>query len=453
MDPVQRRVPCKVAVEGIDGSITPELGPAHLASTARNVLFAAEANARTALAPGRYRLTATRGPEWASDTRDVTVAGVVEETFTLAHVVDTRGWVGADFHQHTILSGDSPVALADRVRANACEGVEVAVASEHNVVADLEPFVKELGLAEFLVEIAGDEVTTDADKKPWGHANVFPLPVRADAPRGGALPYLNVTPKQTFDAARALPGLPIVQVNHPRSGLNGYFDQMGFDPRTGAGTRAGYDPTFDSIEVWNGRSVTARAKVLDDFFALLRTKHPVTAVADTDTHGIVGQEPGYPRTYVHMDDQDLGRWSDARSGKLVNAIRTTREVLLTNGPFLTVSINGGRIGSVVRGGSFEVRVHVQSAPFVEVTTVALRFGNANAPAPITVTPKKNAAGALEADAVFRVHATLDDVFVVIASGTKPMRTMLAGDDEEIAPYAMTGATWIDADGDGKSLGR
>ena len=34
-----------------------------------------------------------------------------------------------------------------------------------------------------------------------------------------------------------------------------------------------------------------------------------------------------------------------------------------------------------------------------------------------------------------------------------MRPMFSGDDKEIAPWAMTGAVWIDADGDGKSLGR
>jgi hypothetical protein len=31
--------------------------------------------------------------------------------------------------------------------------------------------------------------------------------------------------------------------------------------------------------------------------------------------------------------------------------------------------------------------------------------------------------------------------------------VLAGDDKEITPWAMTGAIWIDADGDGKALGR
>ena len=111
------------------------------------------------------------------------------------------------------------------------------------------------------------------------------------------------TPREVFDELRRVaPGDFVIQVNHPRSGQNGYFDQLGFDPATGVGTDPGYDPQFDALEVWNGRNVDARAKVLGDFFALLRTSHPVTATADTDTHGIVGQEAGYPRTYVRVAD-------------------------------------------------------------------------------------------------------------------------------------------------------
>jgi hypothetical protein len=34
-----------------------------------------------------------------------------------------------------------------------------------------------------------------------------------------------------------------------------------------------------------------------------------------------------------------------------------------------------------------------------------------------------------------------------------MTPVLAGEAKEISPFAMTGAIWVDADGDGKSLGR
>jgi hypothetical protein len=73
-----------------------------------------------------------------------------------------------------------------------------------------------------------------------------------------------------------------------------------------------------------------------------------------------------------------------------------------------------------------------------------------------VTEVLNAAGALAADATFTVRAAADDAFVIIASGKTPMTPVLAADPgstADITPWAMTGAVWIDADGDGKALGR
>ena len=44
--------------------------------------------------------------------------------------------------------------------------------------------------------------------------------------------------------------------------------------------------------------------------------------------------------------------------------------------------------------------------------------------------------------------------VFVSGGTKPMRPVLsANEDSEILPFAMSGPIWIDANGDGKSLGR
>jgi hypothetical protein len=324
----------------------------------------------------------------------------------------------------------------------------------------LGPLAKELGLSGFIVPIAGDELTSDASRQPFGHANVFPLVPQSDKSRNGAPAVRDRLASEVFAEARALPGGPhVLQINHPRSGKNGYFDQLGFDPKTGVGTRPGYDPTFDAIEVWNGRVVQHRQKVLEDFFALLRTGHPVTPIADTDTHGIVGEEPGYPRTLVRLGrdpaDAGLDTWDTARTQDLVRTIRETRDVILTNAPFVTVSANGAPIGGLARapGGVVDVRVKVAVPPWVEVERAEIRLARATAPPPTTLAMKKVASGALEADATFTLRLKEDDAFVVMVSGTKPMRPVLSGDDADIAPWAMTAPLWVDVDGDGKALGR
>lgn len=455
-----RDLPCKVTLEGIDGTPTPELGPAHIAGAAKNQLIAQ--SGEVPLAPGRYRLTFTRGPEYASVISEITlVAGAThKERAALRRVVDTSGYVATDFHQHTSRSGDAAVGLRDRVLANAAEAVEVAVASEHNLIADLTPIVRQAGMTKLLVSIAGDELTTDASKLPWGHANVFPLVGDRAKPAGGAPSVRDRSARDVFEEIRRRPGPErVLQINHPRSGTNGYFDRLAFDRKTGEGTGPGYDASFDALEVWNGRNVDARAAVLDDFVALLRTSHPVTAIADTDTHGIVGQEAGLPRTYVRVaKDEALDAWDEARTRDLVRSVRVARDVVLSNGPFLRVSANGAGIGGIAtaRRGTVVVKVHVTSAPFVVVDRAELRFAGGARVAGggvVALAPRKGASGSMDADISFSVTATADDAFVVIVSGTRPMRPMFAGEDREISPWAMTGAIWIDANGDGKALAR
>jgi hypothetical protein len=463
VDDAGAAMPCKVTFERTDGSPPPDFGPAHAAGPARNQATALDGIVEVPLAWGAYRVTASRGPEYSLAQSDAVLAPgqAIDLRLSPRKVVDTSGYLACDFHQHTMLGADAPVATHDRVVSNVAEGVEVAVASEHNVVADLEPIVRELHLERALVSIPGDELTSDASRHPWGHANAWPLPVDPADPRGGAPVVRDRTPREAFaELRRMVPGDFVIQINHPRSGQNGYFDQLGFDLATGAGTDAGYDPRFDALEVWNGRNVDARARVLGDFFALLRTKHPVTATADTDTHGIVGQEAGYPRTYVRVaDDGPLEPWTAARTADVVRGVKVLRDVVLTNGPMLRVSAGGTPIGGVARGPSLEVKVHVESAPWVVVDELRLVRASAPDAAPAAVqrvTERPNAAGALAADASFALRVAADDAFVVVASGARPMAPVLgsaAGAEAEITPWAMSGAIWVDADGDGKALGR
>jgi hypothetical protein len=444
-------IPCKLTIQPQGTSEPLDLGPPHVAGFAKNVVTLRPGEkVKVPLAHGRYRVSASRGPEYALDEIDVTVPGTAPPPFTLHRVVDTTGYLAGDFHQHSIMSADAPVATRDRVLANAAEGLELAVASEHNVIADLAPMASELGLAPFIAQIPGVELTSDASRKPFGHANVYPLIPAPDKPRNGAPVVRDRLAAEVFAEARAMPGGPhVLQINHPRSGANGYFDQLGFDPKTGTAKGAGFDPVFDAIEVWNGRVVAHRTKVLDDYFALLALGRPVTPIADTDTHGILGEEPGYPRTYVRVTN-DTAPGDPARVQELVKTLRETRDVVLTNGPFIKTS---APIGGLVKGKSVDVKIEVRTAPWVVVDKVEIRMARGAAPKPIALAPHKNAAGAMVSEALFTVRATEDDAFAVIVSGTKPMRPVLAGEDAEIAPWAMTAPIWIDADGDGQSLGR
>jgi hypothetical protein len=455
-------MPCKLTIEGIGTTPDPGFGPAYAAGPARRQATTAGDPVRVLVPPGSYRVTASRGPEYALDVVEVTLAAGAQRSLRLApsRVVDTHGYLACDFHRHTILGADAPTSTRDRVIANAAEGVEVAVASEHNLVVNLEPLVRDLGLERELVSVSGDELTSDANLHPWGHANVWPMSVDPNKPRGGAPAVRAGTAREVFEALRRAPpgGDFVLQVNHPRAGATGYFDLMGLDGARGEGSDAGYGASFDAVEVWNGRNVDARARVLDDWRALLRTGHAVTATADTDTHGVVGQEAGYPRTYVRVaDDDHLDAWTPARTADVVRGVKSLRDVVLTDGPMLRVTANGVPIGGIARGHAVRVNVHVESAPWVEVDSVRIvRAREGAAEEARSIKPKAREGHAMVADVDFALRFDADDAFFVVASGAKPLSPVLALDaktGEELQPWAMTGAIWVDADGDGKSLGR
>jgi len=454
-------VPCKATFEGI-GIDTPSFGPADIAGPAKNQVTTIDGNVDVPLSPGKYRVTLSRGPEYALAAFDLDVKpGSVtqgcdpEERCLLKRVIDTSGWLACDFHQHTLLGFDAPVTTRDRIIGNVAEGVEIAVASEHNVIGDLEPLVREMGVSARLVEIAGDELMSDASHKPWGHANAFPLTVHPELPRGGAIVLGDRTPKDLFAEIRAHEPNAVIQINHPRSGSTGYFDLLDFDRQTGTSTNPAYESRFDAIEIWNGRNIAGRNAVLTDVLALLRASHPVTITGNTDTHGIVGQEAGYPRTYVKATvDRDLDHWTEARTLEMVHVLRETREVIVTNGPFMRVRADTTGIGGIAtaHGGKVTVTVTVKSAPWAPVSHVAVMRAN-GATVTQDVTQRPNALGALVATARFDLPVDHDDAFIVVASGDKPLTPVLAGDAAEIKPYALSGAIWLDADGDGHALGR
>jgi hypothetical protein len=84
---------------------------------------------------------------------------------------------------------------------------------------------------------------------------------------------------------------------------------------------------------------------------------------------------------------------------------------------------------------------------VDEISIPLLFGKLGKPAknPAAPKPSKNSNDAI------RIAA--DSFLVVVVRGTRPLTPVLSGDPAEIAPFAMTSPLWIDADGDGRALGR
>src|SRR5690606_8901119 len=110
-------------------------------------------------AGGTYRIFASRGTEWSVASHPVTGTANVELTFELKRVVPTDGYVATDWHVHQVGSPDSPVLNDDRIRSVVSAGIEVFAATDHDYIADLQPLVEQMGLADKVRSIPGIEVT------------------------------------------------------------------------------------------------------------------------------------------------------------------------------------------------------------------------------------------------------------------------------------------------------
>jgi hypothetical protein len=382
------------------------------------------------LEPGTYTAIASRGLEYElgeSAPFEVTATSVERLVLQVERSVDTTGWVSADFHVHAVNSFDSGTKLSDRVASMACEGVEFFTSSDHDFLTDYAPVVEDLGLEEWVKTAVGLETTT----LEIGHFIGFPMADDTLAANGGAFDWTGMPPDEilgTLEELGARAGFtPVRMVAHPRDGVLGYFDQYGFDGYTGevrtpilsyvnpllADDEFSLD--FEAVELLNGKRLelirtptqpeldaaasgappslydvverSADEQIdlsagtyrlgyghlgqVDDWFTLLNQGERITALGNSDTHGMYTIEAGCPRNYV-MTDADDPATLDAQS--VADAVRAGR-VVASYGPFVQFWANAPEngVGSEVRDadGTVDLHVEVQSPTWMAVDRVEL----------------------------------------------------------------------------------
>jgi hypothetical protein len=479
--------------------------------------------------PGAYDLVVSRGVEYHVHREPIELwAGQGEVRHVqLERAVDTRGYLSADLHMHAQNSPDAAIEHLERVRSIAGEGVEFVAATDHNHVTDYEPAIVATGLENWLSSCVGVEVTTFE----LGHFNGYPLRLDPGSSRGGEIVWAGETADSIFSQIRAHglygPDHTIVQVNHPRSGPLGYFDAFHLDqdtaePGIAAGLRGVFSPhgdefhpdnfsyEFDVIEVLNGKRLdelrTYRAPdplpppplpdpppepgeivrdgfgrpafpgALDDWFTLLNRGARYTAVGASDSHGTLGQEPGYPRTYVY-----LGARADAPGTvtprDVVDGLRSGR-AFFTNGPIVKLWVEGVPMGGEVVAAEDRVTVElrVTSANFSPFDRVRL-WSNGELVADLEVPPDRRhhfettielplerdrwvVAEVTGSESLFPIvppleFEPLDAEQVIEALGAsidlsalQPTGNLRPPRTYPVTPVAITNPIWIDREGDG-----
>ncbi|MBS2024881.1 MAG: carboxypeptidase regulatory-like domain-containing protein, partial [Deltaproteobacteria bacterium] len=236
---------------------------------------ASDGRAVVEVRPGTWRVTVSRGPAYAIVQQTVTLEPGVRTNLAarLGRLLPDTNTIAADLHVHSIGSVDSGVTLDDRALSYAAEGIDFLVNTDHNYVTDLRPVIQRLGLNDFLQSTPGVELSS----LEAGHWNAYPLTWDPVSASHGSMPWFRRPPADLFADLRSHgaygPAETVVEVNHPRDAVQGYFTAYGVtgDQFTGApahdwpGKVGLFAPTgpefgagkfsddFDAFEVFNGK--------------------------------------------------------------------------------------------------------------------------------------------------------------------------------------------------------
>lgn len=501
--------PAKITFKGRDGTPDPNFGlPVNfmvggelerigddVSSPAANFALTATGEVETTIRSGTYEVFASRGIEHAVDSKLVNIGeGETQQVrLIVRRAITTPGFLSADLHIHSARSSDSSAPLRDRVISYAAEGVEVMVSSDHDFILNYQPVIEELGLTHHITSMTGNEVTTtltrffqnDIDTADplsgfgIGHFNGWPLQVIPEARRDGAPEDEFVEPNIIYDRLRSL-GASIVQLNHPESPGIGFLEIIGFDADkpiteppnsfllkeaiTGSGTR---NIDFDTIEIFNGPSIPDYLLSRQDWFNLLNQGILKAATAVSDSHRVVVDHAGFPRTYVESRTRDLRHFGPEEFNDNLKAMKA----IGTSGPFLTVraigakafSLTGepskgvsdiGRLVRPLRSGNLRFLVIVRAAPWIPVEEIRI-FANGQLVESIPVTPTTSPIRFV--DLITLPNLTQDTYFVLEAGQVlpedptqQPPSLALMGIVEPgVASLAFTNPIFVDWDGNGE----
>jgi hypothetical protein len=450
-DAAGKPLPGKVSIHGIFPTLTPYFQPENPRITGRgwetfkNSCYPPAEGLTVELPPGGYLLTASYGPEYTLDSK---IIEVVEETsaslyFTLKKVVDTTGWISIDPHLHT-LNSDGRVRIEERIKSVIAEGIQVAIATDHNYITDYQPALSRLGLNNQLVVISGNEITHGG----LIHYNNYPLTPNPELSLNGAIDATKDKVSELFTASRKQAPKGIIQINHPRSGSIGYFNTHRLDPKDGHSVCEEFDLNFDVMEGMNGPFPRpTNAQVIKDWLHFLNKGYYFPLVGSSDSHTIDKGEPGYSRTYVVYH----GRPFPQLDLQVLMANLKKGHSFITNGPFLWLQVNEKAIpGDLItdQDGQIKIDVKIQKAPWISLNKLALiANGQRVLELPLNMEEDK-----LTTTFSTNLTITQDTYLVVEVTGDRSLFPVIqnlsrSGQAEKAAlPYAITNPVFIDYDG-------
>ncbi|MCX8072552.1 MAG: hypothetical protein N3C12_08895 [Candidatus Binatia bacterium] len=468
-----RPVPARVTVVGFDPSPEPIITLDSIAGQVRTGTFfdvgfdpvpfgivwleytGADGTVEFDVEPGQYQVFVSRGPEYSvfEHPIEITAGQTTAVRAEIVRVVDTSGFISADYHVHTIHSADSRVNLTDRALQFAGEGVDNVIVTDHHAHTDLTPVIERLGLRNFVHATIGEEITT----WDYGHFNAYPLRIDPTRPSRGSTDWAkaappgrdfpqygsySLSPAELYELAVHGPNsLPetTIQINH----IDSFFSPLRIDtslvpPQTflSAEQRLAFrlDPNggnlffpFPALELWNGAGRSHQAQFLQQRIGIwmnhLNQGLRTTFIADTDTHEFRNLNTAGARTWTPASSDEPNLIDPA---ELTRAVKAGKAVG-GQGPYVQARLlaadgSGGVADFSLQGstdvtstnGAVDLEIHVQAPLWAEYDTIEI-YANATTEPALRVDGVPTLFGAVPTR-VLRLGTDFDRDQVMVRSG-------------------------------------
>lgn len=466
-DSAGQGLPAKLQIVGVEPTTSPNFGPDTAESAIRNLLYTASGKVSHPLAPGKYTVIVSHGPEYDAVTEAIEVKPGIAARMKVALVrsVDSTGWVSGEFHSHSTPSGDNTSLQRGRVLNLLAENLEFAPCTEHNRIDTYEDDLQALQATKWMATCTGMELT--GSPLPVNHQNAFPMQRKPLTQDGGA-PVTDENPEVQIERLAMWDNKSdkVVQMNHPH--LAQIMSDRDLDGKSDVGFRKMFQfadvieihpldtifkvPSADTAPRDRGQNRTFH------WMLMLNMGYRAPGVVNTDAH-YNWHGSGWLRNYIASSTDDPAQITTAEMQRAIEG----GHMVMTSAPFLQTELRtklDGKSQKYIPGSSVplgsnpaKLWIRVQCANWYDINRVQV-FANGRPVPEMNFTRGTHAGlfgtGAVRFETEIDLPPLKEDTHLIVATIGEGLKLgdVMGSEFGKNPPVAVANPIYVDIDGNG-----